>query len=151
MAERGFSDEDAIVSSRATIADGRYYARETLVENRLSRNFDETLFSGHTQPIGTRQDNTIWEIAVGNLHRIRVPDADIAAAKASLVNWLVRRGALVSAGERVAEILVGEILLEATAPATGKLVEKCVAVDQDVVAGQVLAWVEEEASGERAA
>lgn len=79
---------------------------------------------------------------MGVLHRIRVPDADIDAARASLVNWLVRRGAKVIAGERVAEILVGEVLLEATAPASGKLVEKCVAVDQDVVAGQIVAWVE---------
>jgi pyruvate/2-oxoglutarate dehydrogenase complex dihydrolipoamide acyltransferase (E2) component len=81
---------------------------------------------------------------VGVLHRIRVPDADIDAARASLVNWLVRRGAKVNAGERVAEILVGEVLLEATAPAAGKLVEKCVEVDQPVVAGQIVAWVEGE-------
>jgi len=61
---------------------------------------------------------------------------------ASLVNWLVRRRGQGNGGRTRGRILVGEVLLEATAPAAGKLVEKCVDVDQDVVAAQIVAWVE---------
>jgi pyruvate/2-oxoglutarate dehydrogenase complex dihydrolipoamide acyltransferase (E2) component len=73
---------------------------------------------------------------------IQVPELGLDDAPVSLCLWLVRRGAVLSAGEPVVELLAGAAVVELTAPCGGVLAEKLVGEDEPVTTGHVLGWID---------
>ncbi|MBY0586345.1 lipoyl domain-containing protein [bacterium] len=77
---------------------------------------------------------------------ITVPDLGIPADEPIQIScWLVRRGEAVVTGDRLVELLIGEITFDIPAPATGKLADIRVHVDQAVLPGTLLGHVLESA------
>lgn len=71
-----------------------------------------------------------------------MPDLGIASP-ATVSAWLLDRGAVVSEGDRLVEIVAGAVTVDLPAPANGRLVEICAAENEQVVPGQRLALIEE--------
>jgi len=76
-------------------------------------------------------------------HELRLPDLGIAPVTVSL--WLVEPGSEVTEGDRVVEVLAGAATVDLPAPASGVLRETLVAEEDEIVTGQVLGVIEEEA------
>ncbi len=57
--------------------------------------------------------------------------------------WLVARGAQVTVGEPVVEILAGPATVDLAAPTNGVLIEKAAGTDEPVAVGQRLGRVQE--------
>jgi pyruvate/2-oxoglutarate dehydrogenase complex dihydrolipoamide acyltransferase (E2) component len=57
-------------------------------------------------------------------------------------HWLASVGAEVVQGDRLLELLAGEVVVDLSAPATGRLSEKRVAEGDVVTRGQVLGVIE---------
>ena len=74
-------------------------------------------------------------------HEITMPDLHLAETATSLSVWLVAVGTEVVAGDRIVEILAGDVIVDLPAPATGTLVETFVVEDDPVATGQVLGIV----------
>ncbi len=76
-------------------------------------------------------------------HDLVLPDlgfADDVRVTASV--WLVLVGRHVIEGERLLEVLAGEVTVDLPAPANGVLVEKCVAEDDPLRTGQRLGVID---------
>jgi len=56
--------------------------------------------------------------------------------------WIAAPGDLVYAGDRLVELLLDELIIDVTAPITGRLAEKIANPGQQVTAGQILGWIE---------
>ena len=65
-----------------------------------------------------------------------------AGRSLALTGWLIEIGAPVRAGERVAELTIPGLLVDAVSPASGTLVRRNVPVGGRVPPGGVLGWVE---------
>lgn len=55
--------------------------------------------------------------------------------------WLVEQGALVTAGDRLLEVLAGSVTVDLPAPASGVLSQRLVEEDDELHVGQVLAII----------
>ena len=55
--------------------------------------------------------------------------------------WLVRRGDEVVEGDRLVELLIGEITFDVSSPASGRLVHVTAEVDEAVAPGSVLGTI----------
>ena len=75
---------------------------------------------------------------------IVVPDLDAPGATAMIGEWLVRDGEAVVEGDRLVELLFGEILVELPAPATGTL-QRSRRGERRVQPGEVLGSIDPEA------
>ena len=71
-------------------------------------------------------------------HQLRLPDLGLAGLPITVSCWLVPQGRRVVEGDRLVEILAGEVTVDLDAPATGTLVQRRVDEDQPVTVGQVL-------------
>ena len=72
-----------------------------------------------------------------------MPDLDLPPQQAITVSsWLVPLGREVFEGDRLLEVLAGEVLVDLPAPATGRLVQKSAAEGEVVVASQILGVVQ---------
>lgn len=71
-----------------------------------------------------------------------MPEVGVPAATVSV--WFVALGERVYEGDRLVEILIDSVTIDVPAPATGKLIERTVAIDQRVTPGQVLGIIEEQ-------
>lgn len=71
-----------------------------------------------------------------------VPDLGMGGARMTVSVWLVRRGAEVTEGDRLVEILVGAATVDLPAPTSGRLARKLVEEDDEVRVGEVLGIVE---------
>ena len=82
---------------------------------------------------------------------IVLPDLGFGDQPIVVSLWLVARGATVSRGDAVVEILCGSATVDLPSPADGILIERLATEDEAVVVGQCLGVVEEptEASGGR--
>jgi pyruvate/2-oxoglutarate dehydrogenase complex dihydrolipoamide acyltransferase (E2) component len=67
---------------------------------------------------------------------------DVGAAPVVLSAWLADRGDTVYEGDRLVEVLVGAATFDVSSPATGRLTEKQVRCNDQLVPGQVLGFVE---------
>jgi pyruvate/2-oxoglutarate dehydrogenase complex dihydrolipoamide acyltransferase (E2) component len=56
--------------------------------------------------------------------------------------WLARRGARVIEGDRLLEVVAGDVAYDVAAPCSGILVRKCVGEDQVLEVGQVLGEID---------
>ncbi|MFO0866075.1 MAG: lipoyl domain-containing protein [Gemmataceae bacterium] len=70
-----------------------------------------------------------------------MPDLGVPGAKVSV--WFVRPGERLREGERLVEILAGSAAVDIPSPADGILVQRLVEIDQSVVAGQTLGFVDD--------
>ena len=68
------------------------------------------------------------------------PD-DVDAEEGYVVNWFVREGGRVDAGEAVCEFQVEKVSVDVPAPAAGELDEIVVAEDDEFRRGDTLGWI----------
>ena len=71
-----------------------------------------------------------------------LPDLGLDDQPITLSGWLVPRGARVTAGERVAEILAGPATVDLPSPVDGVLIRRLVDEDEPIAVGQPLAVIE---------
>jgi pyruvate/2-oxoglutarate dehydrogenase complex dihydrolipoamide acyltransferase (E2) component len=77
-------------------------------------------------------------------HPLILPDLGLGAAPVLASVWLARLGASVVCGDRVLEIVSGNVSVDLSAPASGRLIRQDVSEDDEVSVGQVLGVIEEE-------
>lgn len=75
-------------------------------------------------------------------HVLILPELGLSGGPIVASLWLVPRGSEVTEGDRVLEVLAGEVTIDLSAPASGTLSEKLVADDEPIVVGQPLAVIE---------
>ena len=68
---------------------------------------------------------------------------DLGVARATLSVWFVDVGNEVEEGDRLLEILTGPATFDISAPTRGKLIERCVFLNDLVLPGQTLGFLEE--------
>ena len=73
---------------------------------------------------------------------LRLPDLGLDQTPIVASLWLVERGSEVTEGDRLLEVLAGEVTIDISAPASGILSEKLVDDDDPIVAAQPLAIIE---------
>ena len=71
-----------------------------------------------------------------------LPNLGLDDQPITLSLWLVPRGARVTAGERVAEVLAGPATVDLPSPVDGVLAERLVDEDEPITVGQPLAIIE---------
>ena len=71
-------------------------------------------------------------------HPIVMPNLDLPDVEATLNLWLVPLGRSVVQGDRIVEIVAGDVLVVLSSPASGQFVECCVSEQTPVRAGDVL-------------
>lgn len=75
-------------------------------------------------------------------HVLRLPDLGLGETPLVASLWLVRRGSEVSAGDRVLEVLAGDVTVDLSSPASGVLREVLVQDEQLIMVGEPLAIIE---------
>jgi 2-oxoglutarate dehydrogenase E2 component (dihydrolipoamide succinyltransferase) len=75
-------------------------------------------------------------------HELRVPELGLEGAPLTLSLWLVERGAEVTEGDRLVEIVAEAVTVDLPAPASGRLVEVLVLEDEPLAVGQLLGVIE---------
>ena len=75
-------------------------------------------------------------------HVLRLPDLGLGQTPIVASLWLVRRGSEVTEGDRVLEVLAGEVTVDLSAPASGILSELLVDDDDPLTIDQPLAIIE---------
>jgi pyruvate/2-oxoglutarate dehydrogenase complex dihydrolipoamide acyltransferase (E2) component len=73
---------------------------------------------------------------------LRLPDLDLGTTIVTACSWHAAVGARVVEGDRLLEVLAGEVTVDLAAPASGRLIERCVEVDEPLTIGRVLAVIE---------
>ncbi len=76
-----------------------------------------------------------------NARHVILPDLGFGEQPVTLSMWLVKRGAEVSEGEPVVEVMVGDVTVDLPAPADGILDEKLASAGDSLTVGQTLAIV----------
>lgn len=76
--------------------------------------------------------------------KLFMPELELPGVTATACAWHGQVGGRIVEGDRLIEILAGEVTVDLSAPATGVLLEQCVEADQRVMPGQVLAIIETE-------
>lgn len=71
-----------------------------------------------------------------------MPSLDLGGVPLRTIAWLAPQGSRVVEGEKLLEVLAGEIAVELTAPATGILAQRLVGTSESLHIGQVLAIIE---------
>lgn len=74
--------------------------------------------------------------------QLTVPELGLDDAPLMLSLWLVPPGALVLAGDRVAELAAGGVTIDLEAPVSGRLIAQLADEDETVAAGRVIAEFE---------
>ena len=82
------------------------------------------------------------ESQVPNLIYLTLPDLDLGLIPVRVSLWLVETGSEVSEGDRLLEVMAGEVTVDLPSPASGLLVETLVIEDDELHAGQELAVIE---------
>ena len=73
---------------------------------------------------------------------LRLPDFELHARAITACSWHASVGQRVVEGDRLLEVLAGDVTVELSSPASGVLTEKCVERDDLLTAGQLLAVIE---------
>jgi pyruvate/2-oxoglutarate dehydrogenase complex dihydrolipoamide acyltransferase (E2) component len=73
---------------------------------------------------------------------LRLPDFDLGPAVVTACSWHAAIGQRVVAGDRLLEVLAGDVTIDLPAPASGLLVKRLVAMDEVLSTGQILALIE---------
>jgi pyruvate/2-oxoglutarate dehydrogenase complex dihydrolipoamide acyltransferase (E2) component len=73
---------------------------------------------------------------------LRLPDLDLENARVTACAWHAAVGQRVVAGDRLLEVLAGDITVDLPSPATGVLIERWIELDDPLITGQPLAVIE---------
>jgi len=68
-------------------------------------------------------------------------DLDLGEIPVLACSWLADQGARVVQGDRLLEVVAGEVTIDLAAPASGRLIQRCVGPEQRLTIGQVLAVI----------
>jgi pyruvate/2-oxoglutarate dehydrogenase complex dihydrolipoamide acyltransferase (E2) component len=71
-----------------------------------------------------------------------MPNLDLGDMPMTACSWHAAAGARVVEGDRLLEVLAGEVTVDLAAPASGTLVLRCVDVDEPLHINQLLAVIE---------
>jgi len=74
--------------------------------------------------------------------RASVVMPEVGSQPARLSVWFADPGELVYEGDRLVEVVVNGATFDVSAPATGRLVEKCVSPGQPLTTGQLLGTID---------
>jgi pyruvate/2-oxoglutarate dehydrogenase complex dihydrolipoamide acyltransferase (E2) component len=74
-------------------------------------------------------------------HELVLPDLGLEGIPIVASLWLVPRGSVVREGDRILEVVAGEVTIDLPAPSRGILVEQVVAEDERLHVGQTLAVI----------
>jgi pyruvate/2-oxoglutarate dehydrogenase complex dihydrolipoamide acyltransferase (E2) component len=77
--------------------------------------------------------------------KMKMPDLSTNDATVKVVRWRVEAGQRVERGQALLEVETDKAAMEVEAIASGTLVELCVAADQEVETGTVIAIIDAEA------
>ncbi len=77
-------------------------------------------------------------------HVLTMPELGMADVPVLLSLWLVDAGSKVTEGDRLLEVVAGDVTVDLPAPASGTLVELLAAEDDVLLVGQPLAVIEDE-------
>ncbi|HMC11592.1 MAG TPA: lipoyl domain-containing protein, partial [Pirellulaceae bacterium] len=69
---------------------------------------------------------------------------DLPGTPVSVSAWHAKIGQRVVEGDRLIEIVAGDVTVDLSAPATGTLAERCVRIDDPLTIGQTLARIRPE-------
>jgi pyruvate/2-oxoglutarate dehydrogenase complex dihydrolipoamide acyltransferase (E2) component len=69
---------------------------------------------------------------------LRLPDFDLGDVPLTTSSWYAAEGQHVVEGDRLMEILAGDVTIDLPAPASGILIRQCVGIDEPLHTGQVL-------------
>ena len=72
---------------------------------------------------------------------LRMPDIGLGSAVLTACTWYAEEGDRVVEGDRLLEVLAGEVTIDLPSPASGILTERSVDVDDCLTTGQVLAII----------
>jgi pyruvate/2-oxoglutarate dehydrogenase complex dihydrolipoamide acyltransferase (E2) component len=73
---------------------------------------------------------------------LRLPDLDLPGVVPTICSWHAAPGQRVVEGDRLVEIVAGDVSIDLSAPASGILRERFAEIDQPLLQGQVLAVIE---------
>lgn len=73
---------------------------------------------------------------------LRLPDFELPARAITACLWHASLGQRIVEGDRLLEVLAGDVTIELSSPASGILTEKCVERDDLLTTGQLLAVIE---------
>jgi pyruvate/2-oxoglutarate dehydrogenase complex dihydrolipoamide acyltransferase (E2) component len=71
-----------------------------------------------------------------------LPDLDLPGVTAMACSWHAAVGQRVIEGDRLLEIVAGDVAVDLPAPVSGTLVERCADIDQPLLPGQILARIQ---------
>lgn len=74
---------------------------------------------------------------------LKLPNFDLPGITASVCAWYAAVGERVVEGDRVVEILAGDVTIDLPAPVSGVLLERRAAVDQPLKDGDCVAVIDE--------
>ena len=74
--------------------------------------------------------------------KIKMPDLSATEDEIEVIRWLVEPGQLVKRGQPLVEVQTDKAAVEVESIATGMLLEICVAPEEKVAVGQVIAVIE---------
>jgi pyruvate/2-oxoglutarate dehydrogenase complex dihydrolipoamide acyltransferase (E2) component len=75
---------------------------------------------------------------------LRLPDLDLPGVPVLASVWHATVGQQVVEGDRLIEVVAGDVTVDLSAPASGMLIERCVKIDDRLELGQVLARIRRE-------
>jgi pyruvate/2-oxoglutarate dehydrogenase complex dihydrolipoamide acyltransferase (E2) component len=78
----------------------------------------------------------------GSRVELCLPDLDLGDTPVTACSWHVKVGQRVVEGDRLLEVLAGDVTVDLPSPATGVLAERRVEIDDRLTVGQVLAVIE---------
>jgi pyruvate/2-oxoglutarate dehydrogenase complex dihydrolipoamide acyltransferase (E2) component len=77
-----------------------------------------------------------------NVVELHLPDLDLPGVPVTASAWHASVGQRVVEGDRLLEIVAGDVVVDLPAPSTGVLVEQCVRIDDRLEVGLTLARVQ---------
>lgn len=69
---------------------------------------------------------------------LQLPDLDLGEFPVLACSWLAEQGSHVVQGDRLLEVVAGEVSVDLEAPASGRLVQRCVGPEDVLTVGQTL-------------
>jgi 2-oxoglutarate dehydrogenase E2 component (dihydrolipoamide succinyltransferase) len=76
------------------------------------------------------------------MDELRLPNLDLPGVAVRVSSWHARAGQRVVEGDRLVEVVAGDIAIDLSAPTSGTLVEQCVRNDDRLETGQLLARIQ---------
>jgi pyruvate/2-oxoglutarate dehydrogenase complex dihydrolipoamide acyltransferase (E2) component len=75
---------------------------------------------------------------------LRLPNLDLPGVAVRASAWHASVGQRVVEGDRLIEVVAGDVTVDFSAPASGVLIERCVGIDDPLEVGQLLARIRPE-------